>query len=116
MPKTREVYVSVTDENDLRVGGTFVTMSEQCLTCKHKGRNLSCAAFPDVIPNEILNGGHDHRLPFPGDGGVRYELHPRVIPPKKTETNQPSRTKVRALRTERRRIRKQIEAKLGKET
>lgn len=35
---------------------------------------LGCEAFPDGIPDEVLVDGFDHRLPFPGDGGVRFEL------------------------------------------
>ena len=36
----------------------------------------TCEAFPAEIPSEILYGGFDHRAPFPGDGGVRFELAP----------------------------------------
>jgi hypothetical protein len=32
----------------------------------------TCSAFPDGIPAEILDGGFDHREPYPGDGGIRY--------------------------------------------
>lgn len=39
-------------------------------------RGSWCAAFPDGIPDEIYFGGFDHRLPFPGDHGVRYEQDP----------------------------------------
>lgn len=35
-----------------------------------------CAAFPDGIPEDIKRLGFDHRLPYPGDGGVRHELRP----------------------------------------
>lgn len=48
--------------------------SDQCITCKHKWPGaLQCNAFPDGIPVEIVTGEHDHRKPFDGDGGIRYE-------------------------------------------
>jgi hypothetical protein len=40
---------------------------------------LACDAFPRGIPVEICTGEHDHRLPFKGDRGVRYE--PRIETP-----------------------------------
>ena len=33
----------------------------------------ACKAFPDGIPDEIAVGMADHREPYDGDGGVRYE-------------------------------------------
>ena len=57
-----------------------MTIDLQCLTCRHFRRppksgpfRLSCDAFPAGIPREIQLGEHDHRKPFPGDGGIRYE-------------------------------------------
>lgn len=48
-----------------------------CFECVHfRGRDESgptCGAFPDGIPREIYFGGVDHRRPYPGDGGVRWE-------------------------------------------
>ncbi len=35
---------------------------------------FACAAFPDGIPAAIYVEGFDHRHPYPGDGGVRFEL------------------------------------------
>jgi hypothetical protein len=35
-----------------------------------------CAAFPDGIPDRIMFEAFDHRLPFPGDHGIRFELAP----------------------------------------
>lgn len=52
---------------------------EQCVRCKHMsverpedGIGSKCAAFAR-IPREILDGEHDHTLPFPGDEGIRFE-------------------------------------------
>lgn len=53
-----------------------------CATCKLVNWNapsdqpLSCAAFPGGIPKEISQEGFDHREPFPGDNGIRYEPLP----------------------------------------
>ena len=50
-----------------------------CLTCRHfhdaddEATSLTCDAFPDGIPEAVLTGEHDHRDPYPGDRGVRYE-------------------------------------------
>ena len=33
----------------------------------------TCAAFPDGIPERITLEDFDHRRPYPGDGGTRYE-------------------------------------------
>lgn len=38
------------------------------------GFGFECEAFPDGIPDEIILDGFDHREPFPGDHGVRWEL------------------------------------------
>lgn len=47
--------------------------SQQCLFCAHYRGALSCDAFPLGIPPTILKGQHNHRKPYPGDGGIRYE-------------------------------------------
>jgi len=54
----------------------------QCAYCKHFHHDRTCTAFPDWIPTEIMGGEHDHRKPFPGDNGIRFEkaetLHPSM--------------------------------------
>jgi hypothetical protein len=53
-----------------------------CEFCKHQDRGLvgwpRCKAFPDEIPLEVLTTEHDHREPYPGDGGIRFELDPEL--------------------------------------
>ena len=45
-----------------------------CRKCKHLNEdNVSCAAFPDVIPQDIIAAVFDHRKPFPGDHGIMFE-------------------------------------------
>lgn len=51
-----------------------------CLACRWlrppvRGR-LVCVAFPAGIPAPLLAGSADHRDPYPGDGGVRFEPDP----------------------------------------
>ncbi|MCF8450211.1 MAG: hypothetical protein K9G49_10115 [Taibaiella sp.] len=36
-----------------------------CNLCKHYIGNLSCLAFPEGIPEEILNGENNHSKPLP---------------------------------------------------
>lgn len=47
--------------------------SDQCVLCKHYRADLTCDAFPDGVPQAILNGSHDHREPYKGDSGIRFE-------------------------------------------
>jgi hypothetical protein len=45
-----------------------------CWDCRHYRTDASCSAFPDGIPAEILDSEADHRRPYPGDRGIRFEL------------------------------------------
>ena len=48
-----------------------------CATCVHfnddNPEDETCAAFPGGIPDAILRSEADHREPFPGDRGIRFE-------------------------------------------
>jgi hypothetical protein len=45
--------------------------------CKHYNRDdeegFTCRAFPKGVPDRIIFG-FDHRQPFKGDNGIRFEL------------------------------------------
>lgn len=48
-----------------------------CLACQRlrlpvRGK-WACNAFPSGIPAAYLNAEVDHRVPHPGDGGIRFE-------------------------------------------
>ncbi len=43
-----------------------------CMECQRINNNLTCAAFPDGIPYEIILSEFDHREPFDGDHGLRF--------------------------------------------
>lgn len=52
----------------------------QCAYCSRLagGRGAACLAFAAGIPQAILSNQADHRKPFDGDGGIRFELRPAV--------------------------------------
>lgn len=43
-----------------------------CNRCKHKRERITCDAFPDGIPIEIIRSG-EHFRPVPGDNGIVFE-------------------------------------------
>jgi len=62
---------------------TLERVDSQCLKCKHYHPSRgSCEAFPDVTPGPIFSNRHDHRQPYTGDQGIRWEpREPGVIHP-----------------------------------
>jgi len=47
-----------------------------CMFCRNlidESEVKRCRAFPEGIPEEILTTEADHRKPFEGDGGIRFE-------------------------------------------
>jgi len=44
-----------------------------CHTCQHRITGWTCAAFPKVIPQEILTGENLHRKPYGGDNGIQWK-------------------------------------------
>lgn len=73
----RTVDIILPVETDGLLADMPVTISEQCATCANWLNGLTCRAFPSGIPDAILDGEHDHRAPFDGDGGIRYDPIPR---------------------------------------
>lgn len=43
-----------------------------CVSCLRKSRGPVCEAYPDGIPEVILNGKVDHKTLYPGDHGLTY--------------------------------------------
>ena len=58
-----------------------MSMSDQCISCKHYLGLQECEAFKK-IPFEIYSGEFDHRKPFKGDNGIQFE------PLEEKETNE----------------------------
>ena len=50
-----------------------MTLSYQCILCRHYLGEGTCRAFLDGIPDEILSGEFDHTQPHEGDKGIQFE-------------------------------------------
>ncbi len=56
------------------LGHDIPQYSTVCAYCKHATGFRQCSAFGEKpIPLAIWNGENDHRSPFPGDNGIRFE-------------------------------------------
>ena len=44
-----------------------------CIVCMRYRDGKKCEAYPNGIPQAIWMGEHDHREPYPGDNGIRFE-------------------------------------------
>lgn len=53
------------------------TMLPCCAFCQRLRLSATgawcCPAFPREIPSPLLDGEADHRRPYPGDQGIRFE-------------------------------------------
>ena len=53
-----------------------------CIHCKHfqkyreDDRKFLCNAFPQGIPDEIVDAKFDHRKPHPNDNGIQFVMNP----------------------------------------
>jgi hypothetical protein len=54
----------------------------QCKQCRHYQGDGKCTAFPGGIPDPILFFEHDHRKPYPGDQGIRFEPKREPLKPR----------------------------------
>jgi hypothetical protein len=50
----------------------------KCVFCSHSHlpESATCTAFPDGIPDAILQEGYDHSKPYPGDHGILFDPVP----------------------------------------
>jgi hypothetical protein len=44
-----------------------------CVKCKHLLGIWKCTAYPDGIPQPILEAKNDHTEPYEGDNGIQFE-------------------------------------------
>lgn len=51
----------------------MVFQAPMCMWCVHKRDGMTCAAFPEGIPEEIITSRVIHTVPYPGDNGIQYE-------------------------------------------
>lgn len=47
-----------------------------CISCANYDGACQCKAFPDGIPDDIVEGAFKHTKPYKGDNGIQYEKNP----------------------------------------
>lgn len=56
-----------------------------CYSCAHLylrgSEGMACTAYPDGIPEVIIESVVDHRLPYAGDHGIQFTQRPNAPPP-----------------------------------
>lgn len=69
-----ERYVELSDHDKFRarISQPPAVGYVMCNDCVHYHKDVTCDAFPDGIPREIIIRG-EHDTPFPGDNGIRFE-------------------------------------------
>jgi len=62
-----------------------------CIACEYYKEGVVCDAFPEGIPAEVYMRAHDHRLSYPGDRGITFQLKEGMtLPPGLEEVQQPT--------------------------
>lgn len=57
-----------------------------CLSCIHlTGKGLRCSAFPEGIPDEIIDGAVKHLEAYEGDHGFQFQQDPEKPEPLSAE-------------------------------
>ena len=55
----------------------MIPVNPICDGCKHfkwdDPTKYNCKAYPEGIPEEIINSEHEHTEPFKGDNGIQFE-------------------------------------------
>lgn len=80
MPKKRKFDKNgnLIDPEDTLIDSLIASMNNfkvaSCFRCKHLNDDeVSCKAFKNVIPREIIVGDVPHNKPYKGDSGVIFE-------------------------------------------
>ncbi len=58
----------------------MTTIFPICAMCGHRTTGLTCAAYPEGIPEPIFRGREDHTIAYFGDHGIQFELADDVTP------------------------------------